>query len=628
MSKAYISSMGVFLPGDAIPNDRIEAYLGLIGGQRSRLKDRVIANSGIQTRHYAIDEQQRTLYSNAQMAARAVRHALVKGNIDGQSVDFLAAATSQGDLPLPGFASMVHGELGCCSCEIASFQSVCASGVMALKSALLHLVAGGKRTAIACASEFASRLFKPSRYETQHARQNGIGFDTEFLRWILSDGAGAAVLTPEPGTVGLSFEVEWIELKSFANVFEPCMYVGPAKCNGAIKSWLDYPTFFEAVDSGALNLRQDVRMLDDVVSCALDAAVDLVKFGRLNPKEIDWIVVHYSSQAFQKKCIEAAGSRGICIPTERWFTNLYAKGNVGAASIFVLLEELLYSGKLQPGQHVFCIIPESGRFLFGYILLRVAERRQKVVQNITRQSTQYIAPVLRESTDPLVNSLKSQLGELWCDFEYRLREVPIVAKLLAGTLTLEDYKSLLLNLRQQVIEGSRWIARAASNISRDHFPLRSAFLTHARDEHRDFELIEKDYASIGGDVEVIRRSRANAGTEALSAYILHCGNQENPFRLLGAMFIIEGLGQRIAGPWSVRIQEQLRLGEEAVSFFRYHSRVDVHHFGHLDLAMSCGILTEKLVENIVMCARVTAKLYCLQLEEIAISSSDGSPCPM
>ena len=86
-------------------------------------------------------------------------------------------------------------------------------------------------------------------------------------------------------------------------------------------------------------------------------------------------------------------------------------------------------------------------------------------------------------------------------------------------LTIEDYQNLLYNLRQQVIDGSRWISRAASNVTRKHFEIRSAFIGHSSDEHRDFEMLESDYASVGGDLDVIRNGTKTLG-EALSEYIL------------------------------------------------------------------------------------------------------------
>jgi len=618
----YITSMGRFLPGEPIDNGSMEEYLGRINGKTSRARRRILEQNGIETRYYAIDRQQNTFISNAEMAAHAVRSAVGRGGLDLADVDFLAAATSQSDHPLPGFASLVHAELGSPSCEIATLHGVCASGVMALKTAALH-VRGGKRTAVACASEFASRLFKASRFEAQEkVRDGSLGFDVEFLRWMLSDGAGAAVLRNAPAASGLSLEVDWIELRSHANRFGPCMYVGPEKNGGRLPSWLDYPSYHAAADAGAINLRQDVRMLGDVVSESVRGAVELVERGQLNPARIDWLVVHYSSQVFRDEAYEAACRHGFELPRERWFTNLASTGNVGSASIFVLLEELLYSGRVEPGQKIFCIVPESGRFLFGYMLLTVTSPQDTVVPGFSRprqvrlKANTTEPPALRIPDDPRAKALVRQLAEVWFDFDARLSQVPIVARMHDGSFTLEDYRSLLFNLRQQVIEGSRWIARAASSITPEHFPIRAAFIAHTKDEHRDFEMLERNYVAAGGTLEEIRAGQKNIGSEALSSYVLQRASLENPFDLIGAMFIVEGLGQRVARQWGERIQTLLGLPADAVSFFLYHSESDVQHFQRLDRAIASGILTDKLVADIVRCAKVTARLYALQLEEI------------
>ena len=625
MKKTYITSMGKFLPGEPIDNDSMEEYLGRIGGKRSRVRARILKQNGIQTRHYAIDRQQNTLFSNAEMAARAVHDAIVRGALELDDIDFLAAATSQGDFPLPGFASMVHAELKAPTCEIATLHGVCASGVMALKSAMLQVTSGGKSTAVACASEFASRLFKSSRFEAQAKVKSGaLSFDSEFLRWMLSDGAGAAVLRDSPAPDGLCFEIESIDLASYANRFEPCMYVGPEKNTDRLKnggrmaSWLDYPSYHAAADDGAINLRQDVRMLPDVVRYAVKGLLDFVEKANLKPAKVDWLVAHYSSHVFRAESYELAAKAGFDIPGDRWFTNLYTRGNIGSASVFVLLDDLLLSGKLSPGQTVLCLVPESGRFLFGYMLLKVVEAGtpSRPAQQTTRSLPLTEPPELKAGDDPLAQSLVRQLALVWFDFEDLLRRVPIVKKLYEGRFTVDDYKTLLFNLRQQVIDGSRWIARAASSITADYFQIRSAFIGHTGDEHRDFEMLERNYAAVGGSLEEIRSGRKNIGSEALSAYMLQRASEENPFELIGAMFIVEGLGNRIAREWGERIQEQLGLKSDSVSFFLYHSESDVKHFRRLDLAIGSGILTARLVAQIVKCAKVTARLYALQLEEI------------
>ena len=113
----------------------MEDYLGCIAGKRSRVRERVLKQNGIEKRYYAINKQQETVYSNAEMAANAIRSAVQKARFELNDLELIVAATSQGDLALPGFASMVHGELESPPCEIATLHGICASGVVGLRHA-------------------------------------------------------------------------------------------------------------------------------------------------------------------------------------------------------------------------------------------------------------------------------------------------------------------------------------------------------------------------------------------------------------------------------------------------------------------------------------------------------------
>lgn len=620
---AYITALGKFLPGEPVGNDQMEDHLGRIGGKASRLRARILKQNGIRSRHYAIDREGRVCFSNSELAANAVRDALGHSELTLRDVDYLAAATSQGDLMAPGFASMVHGELKLPPCEIATLHGVCSSGVMALKSAYLGILAGERRNAVACASEFASRFFRPGMFEGALQRDGGIPFDAEFLRWMLSDGAGAALLEPRPNARGLSLRVDWIDLVSYADRHDVCMYAGAVKGeDGKMSSWANYPTVCEAVARGAILLRQDLEALDNMVKLGVGRYFELIEAGRIRPQEVDWMLCHYSSHFFRDKIFELLRQGGAMIPEERWFTNLYSKGNTGSASMFIMLEELMNDGRIQSGQKILCMVPESSRFLVSFLQLTAVTAADHKANGaasevaVAKPNGSATTATAERDTKRLQEELTRRLAQVWIHFEGRLAQVPIVDKMNRGKMRPEDYRLLLLNLRQQVVEGGRWIARAASNITTDCFPLRSMFIGHAQEEHRDFQMLERDYVSVGGQIEDIQQGEKNIGSEALSAWMFHRSGQENPFDLVGAMFIIEGLGMRLARPWGEKIREQLELRNDQVTFLLYHGEHDEDHFAKLEQALASGILTPELVDRIVKTARVTARLYVLQLEEL------------
>src|SRR5882762_9562242 len=92
---------------------------------------------------------------------------------------------------------------------------------------------------------------------------------------------------------------------------------------------------------------------------------------------------------------------------------------------------------------------------------------------------------------PLGQATLRRLMREWFEFERQLAVVPIVRRLDLGTFTRSDYQRFLLNLRPQVIEGSRWISRCASSFDSEHADVRSIILRHAFDEYRDYEILEE-----------------------------------------------------------------------------------------------------------------------------------------
>ena len=613
MNNVFINGIGKFLPGEPIANDQMEDYLGRINGQNSKVKSRILKSNGIQQRHYAIDRQQQTTYRNSQMAAHAIRDLLGQTHLDPGAIDLLAAGTSWPDLLVPGFGSMVHGEMTeFAPLEVVSTQGVCCAGVSALKYAATQVELGEKVAAIAVASELPSRLFKHTNFEAETKVQSGqaLGFDREFLRWMLSDGAGAVLLQNRPNTHGLSLKLEWIELVSHANAYPVCMYAGTNA--DTTQSWMDYPSYVDAAKDGAINLRQNIRLLDQVIKLGVEGWLKLINLGRVKPDEIDWLLCHYSSHFFRSQIVELLEKAGCMIPESKWFTNLYSRGNTGCASIYLMLEELFHSGNLQPGQKIFCFVPESGRFTTAYMMLTVVGN----VPPIAPTPIQLTAPAVEpDSSNPIAADLVRQLATVWLEFERELRSVPLLRKLHYGEFTTEDYLALLRNLRPQVVEGARWIARAASNMT--DFQLRSTFIGHAQEEHRDFQMLEQNYVSVGGILADIQQAEKNLGSEALSAFIFHQASQENPVDLLGSMFIIEGLGNQLAGTWASQIQQTLNLTPAQVSFLAYHGANDSSHLAKLNRLFEAAWLTEPIAQRIVKTAKVTARLYRLQIESIA-----------
>jgi 3-oxoacyl-[acyl-carrier-protein] synthase-3 len=208
------------------------------------------------------------------------------------------------------------------------------------------------------------------------------------------------------------------------------------------------------------------------------------------------------------------------------------------------------------------------------------------------------------------------LIRVWFDFERNLGKVPIVQRLEQGRISLEDYRNLLLNMRQQVIEGSRWISRSASSFDRDFADVRSEIISHAVDEHKDYEILEQDYVNAGGDLADIQNAQRNIGSEALHGFLMYRATLGNPVDMIGAMWIIEGLGNKMALSWAQRIAEVFGKEKQIAEFMNYHGENDEQHLNKLYRVIDRVCQSEEDTAAIVRTAKVVARLYLLQLEEV------------
>jgi 3-oxoacyl-[acyl-carrier-protein] synthase III len=372
----YITRLSKYLPNEPVSNDEMEDILGMIDGKPSRARQIVLRNNGIKSRYYAIRDGKNT-HSNPQLAALAIKK-LFDDKLPISRLQLVATGTTSPEQILPSHASMVHGELGNGNIEIIGAAGSCCSSIQALKYAYMSVAAGMSDVAAACGSERFSSWLMGSRYkseaETWHemTRNPYIAFEKDFLRWMLSDGAGAALLQETPNESGISLKIEWLEITSYANELETCMYSGAVKnADGTLTGWNDLDISRWGTES-VFALKQDTRLLgSNIIKKGGEFLTRLMKEKGLTPDKVDYYLPHMSSEFFKKEMEDSLRQIGMELPPEKWFYNLTRVGNVGSASPFLMLEELFHSGRLKKGDHILVMVPESARFTYAYLYLTV-----------------------------------------------------------------------------------------------------------------------------------------------------------------------------------------------------------------------------------------------------------------
>jgi 3-oxoacyl-[acyl-carrier-protein] synthase-3 len=374
----YITRLSKFLPNEPVGNDQMESVLGMVDGKPSRARSVVLRNNGIKTRYYALKDGKKT-HTNTQLAANAVR-GLFDEQLPIEKLQLLAAGTTSPEQLLPSQAAMMHGELGLSQrVELVSTTGSCCTSMQALKYAFMSVGSGLTDVAAVSGSERMSIWMHASRFQPEadnlhHLHENPIlAFEKDFLRWMLSDGAAAALLQPEPNAEGISLKINWLEITSFANELETCMFAGSIKNDDkSLTGWNDMD-IAEWNNQSVFSLKQDTRLLgENIVPKGGVFLAELMKKHGLTGDQVDYYLPHMSSEFFKNQIHEYHQRIGMDIPWEKWFYNLPQVGNVGSASPFLMLEELFHSGRLKKGDRILVMVPESARFSYAYLYLTVA----------------------------------------------------------------------------------------------------------------------------------------------------------------------------------------------------------------------------------------------------------------
>ena len=359
MSDCYITSTGSYLPGDPVDNENIHHYLGKVIGE-GQVRSKILKANGIETRHYALDKKQNATHSLYGLAAEAVKDCLSQNNHPLQ-IDYLSAGTTHAPFLAPGVSSILHDQLNkdkviLHSLEINSNSGICSSGAQSIVNASRAVKSGEVRAALCVGVEQSSVGLKSKAFRTTYDLpailrdlRSSKWFMSVFLRFMLSDGAGAFLLEPQPRKQGISLKVDWTYSRSFANEAPLCMQI----------------------DSRTMILSQNIKILAKYMAPLSKKAVEgaLCAHGE-TLDSYTMVLPHMSSYYFERSVRKVMAELSPNREVPYW-TNLRTAGNTGAASIFIMLDEYLKTQPVAAGDRILLFVPESGQFNYVLVSLTV-----------------------------------------------------------------------------------------------------------------------------------------------------------------------------------------------------------------------------------------------------------------
>jgi 3-oxoacyl-[acyl-carrier-protein] synthase III len=216
IKKNYVRVVGTgsFLPGSPISIDHVDYFLGELTGAPKKIQDwlkrmKLLMKEMLEVENYyfAIDPVTREFTEdNISMSVKAAEKALTMAKIPAEEIEFISYGSAHQD-QMPTASVRIQEALGIDKCAEISVHANCTSAYKALLIAYDFVKSGRYKNALVISSSMSSSELRAEYYNQPLVKKEEL-----FLRYFLSDGAGAIVLQADNnGKDGLYVENVYME---------------------------------------------------------------------------------------------------------------------------------------------------------------------------------------------------------------------------------------------------------------------------------------------------------------------------------------------------------------------------------------------------------------------------------
>ncbi len=323
--------------GSAVPKLRVT------NDDLSKLMDTsdewIKSRTGIGARHLAVEE------TTTGLAVAAAEEALRDAGVTAEEIDLIIAATVTADKFLPNLSCEVQSALGAKNAVAFDLNAACSGFLFALNTVQMYLENGVYKKALVIGAETLSKI---------------MDWNDRSTCVLFGDGAGAAVVAAEDENVDGQPDVTGG--RSDAGMMQPdaesksnksgilSMVQGSDGARGEVLRCDNRPVNnpFAVNDATlsyvSMNGQEVYKFAVKTVPKVIEKAVD--KAG-LKVEDIDLFVLHQANL----RIIESVAKR-LHQPMEKFPTNLEECGNISAASVPILLDNINKHGMICEGKKI------------------------------------------------------------------------------------------------------------------------------------------------------------------------------------------------------------------------------------------------------------------------------------
>ena len=298
-----ICGTGSALPGQLVTNDDLAKIM-------DTSDEWIKSRTGITSRHLAVGE------TTTALAAEAAERALENAGEKAASLDLIIAATVTPDKLFPSLACEVQREIGAENAVAFDISAGCSGFLFALAAVQAYIKSGSCKRALILGAEVLSKI---------------MDWEDRSTCVLFGDGAGAAVVcADEHGIRHISQHSDGT--RGMALTCENRPVNNPYHREPERLSYTDM--------NGQAVYRFAVKTVPESIREALREA-------GVTPEEVDCYILHQANIRIIKAVADRLGQ-----PMEKFPTNIAECGNVSAASIPILLDQMNRRGRLKRGNKI------------------------------------------------------------------------------------------------------------------------------------------------------------------------------------------------------------------------------------------------------------------------------------
>lgn len=304
MMKTRIIGTGSCLPETVVSNDDLAKIM-------DTSDEWISSRTGIKKRHLAKEE------TTASMSVEAARRALENAGVTEEELDLIILGTVSADYVTPACACEVQAALGAKKAVAFDVNAACSGFMFALNIANAYIQAGLYRTALILGAETLSKI---------------VDWSDRSTCVLFGDGAGAAVVRGDEKYGMLAFDQGSDGTKG-----DVLACLGRINNNPLIAN--DQETAYVHMDG-----QEVYKFAVTTVPASLQKTIEAAGF---TPEEIDYYALHQANI----RIIQSVSKR-LHISEEKFPISLDHCGNISAASVPILLDEMNRKGLLKPGTKI------------------------------------------------------------------------------------------------------------------------------------------------------------------------------------------------------------------------------------------------------------------------------------